>query len=127
MLGLAFKSETDDMREAPSIKIARSLNELGAEVVAYDPVATNNAKIILGADIQYSSTALEAIENADAVFIVTDWAEFKQLDLQVLEKNMKTPIVFDGRNCLEEKNIRACRQIEYYPIGKPTIIINQSE
>lgn len=127
MLGLAFKSETDDMREAPSIKIARALNELGAEVVAYDPVATNNAKNILGADIQYSSTALDAIKNADAVFIVTDWAEFKQLDLQVLEKNMKTPIVFDGRNCLEEKNIRACRQIEYYPIGKPTIIINQSE
>jgi UDPglucose 6-dehydrogenase len=126
MLGLAFKPETDDMREAPSIKIARSLTKLGAEVVAYDPVAVDNAKKILGDTIRFASTVREAAVNADAVFIVTEWKEFRLLDLQTLMTTMRRPIVFDGRNCLEEDRIRACKKIEYYPIGRPSIVIGMT-
>ncbi|ULM99517.1 UDP-glucose/GDP-mannose dehydrogenase family protein [Peribacillus frigoritolerans] len=126
MLGLAFKPETDDMREAPSIKIARSLTKLGAEVVAYDPVAVDNAKNILGDTIRFASTAREAAVNADAVFIVTEWKEFRLLDLKTLMTTMRRPIVFDGRNCLEEDRIRACKKIEYYPIGRPAIVIGMT-
>ncbi|MEP9408351.1 UDP-glucose/GDP-mannose dehydrogenase family protein [Peribacillus frigoritolerans] len=126
MLGLAFKPETDDMREAPSIKIARSLTKLGAEVVAYDPVAVDNAKKILGDTIRFASTVREAAVNADAVFIVTEWKEFRHLDLKTLMTIMRRPIVFDGRNCLEEDRIRACKKIEYYPIGRPAIVIGMT-
>lgn len=126
MLGLAFKPETDDMREAPSIKIARSLTKLGAEVVAYDPVAVDNAKNILGDTIRFASTVREAAVNADAVFIVTEWKEFRHLDLKTLMTTMRRPIVFDGRNCLEEDRIRACKKIEYYPIGRPAIVIGMT-
>ncbi|WP_458352121.1 UDP-glucose dehydrogenase family protein [Peribacillus frigoritolerans] len=126
MLGLAFKPETDDMREAPSIKIARSLTKLGAEVVAYDPVAVDNAKNILGETIRFASTIREAAVNADAVFIVTEWKEFRHLDLKTLMTTMRRPIVFDGRNCLDEDRIRACKKIEYYPIGRPAIVIGMT-
>ncbi|MFA1710710.1 UDP-glucose/GDP-mannose dehydrogenase family protein [Peribacillus frigoritolerans] len=126
MLGLAFKPETDDMREAPSIKIARSLTKLGAEVVAYDPVAVDNAKNILGETIRFASTVREAAVNADAVFIVTEWKEFRHLDLKTLMTTMRRPIIFDGRNCLEEDRIRACKKIEYYPIGRPAIVIGMT-
>ncbi|MFS0600956.1 UDP-glucose dehydrogenase family protein [Peribacillus frigoritolerans] len=126
MLGLAFKPETDDMREAPSIKIARSLTKLGAEVAAYDPVAVDNAKNILGDTIRFASTVREAAVNADAVFIVTEWKEFRLLDLKTLMTTMRRPIVFDGRNCLEEDRIRACKKIEYYPIGRPAIVIGMT-
>jgi UDPglucose 6-dehydrogenase len=126
MLGLAFKPETDDMREAPSIKIARSLTKLGAEVVAYDPVAVDNAKNILGDTIRFASTVREAAVKADAVFIVTEWKEFRLLDLKTLMTTMRRPIVFDGRNCLEEDRIRACKKIEYYPIGRPAIVIGMT-
>ncbi|WHY95167.1 UDP-glucose dehydrogenase family protein [Peribacillus simplex] len=126
MLGLAFKPETDDMREAPSIKIARSLTKLGAEVVAYDPVAVDNAKNILGDTIRFASSVREAAVNADAVFIVTEWKEFRHLDLKTLMTTMRRPIVFDGRNCLEEDRIRSCKKIEYYPIGRPAIVIGMT-
>lgn len=123
MLGLAFKPETDDMREAPSIKIAHSLNQYGAKVVAYDPVATNNAKKILGDTILYANSIYEAVLEADAVFIVTEWKEFKQLDLMAVTNIMKHPIIFDGRNCFEEDQLRACTKVEYYPVGRPTITV----
>lgn len=127
LLGLSFKPETDDMREAPSIKISHSLTNLGAEVVAYDPVATENAKIVLGDRIKYSSTVNEAVKDADAAFIVTEWNEFKQLDLPNLIKEMKNPIIFDGRNCFELNRIIECETIEYYPVGKPSTVITKDE
>ncbi|MCL6572147.1 MAG: UDP-glucose/GDP-mannose dehydrogenase family protein [Bacillus sp. (in: Bacteria)] len=123
MLGLSFKPETDDMREAPSITIAGALSKLGAEVVAYDPAATDRAKEIIGDSIKYATTVAEAVSGANAIFLVTEWNEFKQLDLVALVGKMKQPIVFDGRNCLAEERIRACKSIEYYPVGRPTIII----
>jgi UDPglucose 6-dehydrogenase len=125
ILGLPFKPETDDMREAPSIKIAQSLIKLGAEVVAYDPVGAEQAKRIIGDTIQYASTVFDAVLGADALFIVTEWKEFTQMDLASLTKKMNCPIIFDGRNCLEEDRIRQCEKIEYYPIGKRSILIGK--
>jgi UDPglucose 6-dehydrogenase len=122
MLGLSFKPETDDMREAPSIKMAESLTNLGAEVKAYDPVAACNAKRVIGERITYADSLLEAARGADAVFVVTEWQEIKQLELTRLGEVMDKVILFDGRNCLNEQQIRACENIEYYPVGRPAII-----
>ncbi|PEJ56294.1 UDP-glucose 6-dehydrogenase [Bacillus sp. AFS002410] len=121
-LGLSFKPDTDDMREAPSIKIVNSLRKLGAEVIAYDPVAIENAKKILGSNITYASSINECVTDADAIFIVTEWREFRELDLPSVLSKMKNPIIFDGRNCIMEDRIRDCEKIEYYPVGKPSII-----
>jgi UDPglucose 6-dehydrogenase len=123
MLGLAFKPETDDMREAPSIPIAHFLTKLGANVVAYDPVASQNARRIMGETIKYAGSIDEAVFEADAVLIVTEWNEVKNIDVAAMAGKMKEPIIFDGRNCLSEAKIRACSSVEYYPIGKPPIII----
>jgi UDPglucose 6-dehydrogenase len=123
LLGLAFKPETDDMREAPSIPISEALIVLGAEVVAYDPVAAENARKVIGDKIRYSGSIDEAIFEADAVFILTEWSEIKNLDVAKMVGKMKEPIIFDGRNCLSEEKIRVCGSVEYYPIGQPPIII----
>jgi UDPglucose 6-dehydrogenase len=123
MLGLSFKPNTDDMREAPSIKIAKSLTEQGALVVAYDPIAINNAKNVLGHSIHYANSAIEAVRDADALFLVTEWTEFKQLDLAHVTKFMNQPIIFDGRNCFDLDKVKACEKVEYYPIGKKAVII----
>jgi UDPglucose 6-dehydrogenase len=123
MLGLAFKPETDDMREAPSIPIAHGLTKLGANVIAYDPVATQNARRIIGETIKYAGSIDEAVFEADAVLIVTEWNEIKNIDVAEMAGKMKEPIIFDGRNCLPEEKIRNCVSVEYYPIGKPPIII----
>jgi len=122
MLGLSFKPETDDMREAPSIKIAQELTKLGAHVAAYDPVATKNAKKVIGESISYADTLLEAVTDADAVLVVTEWQEMKRMDIASLGEVMKQVIIFDGRNCLDEEQLRNCKNIEYYPIGRPAII-----
>ncbi|MBY0098840.1 UDP-glucose dehydrogenase family protein [Mesobacillus maritimus] len=122
MLGLSFKPETDDMREAPSIKIAQELTKLGAHVAAYDPVATKNAKRVIGESISYADTLLEAVTDADAVLVVTEWQEMKQMDIASLGEVMKQVIIFDGRNCLDEEQLRNCKNIEYHPIGRPAII-----
>lgn len=122
MLGLSFKPETDDMREAPSIKIARLLARMGTEVVAYDPVAIENAKKAIGDIIRYVDTAYDAAEGADALFIVTEWREFKSIDITKLLNSMKQPIIFDGRNIFEADKLKEFNGIEYYPIGKPAIL-----
>ncbi|MBS4199356.1 UDP-glucose/GDP-mannose dehydrogenase family protein [Bacillus sp. FJAT-49732] len=121
LLGLSFKPNTDDMRDAPSIKIAKSLANEGAEVIAYDPVANSNARKILGNTINYASSVEDAAIDADAIFIVTDWDEIKHLDVNILKK-MRWPIIFDGRNCLDENIINALDIVEYYPVGRPSII-----
>ena len=114
MLGLSFKPNTDDMREAPSIKIAQTLTELGATVIAYDPIAINNAKKILGHSIHYADSALEAVKEVDALFLVTEWDEFKQLDLAQITKLMKQPIIFDGRNSFGLDKVKACGEGRIY-------------
>jgi UDPglucose 6-dehydrogenase len=127
MLGLSFKPNTDDMREAPSIKIARAMNAAGAKVTAYDPVASVNAREVIGDIINYVDSAAEAAKDADALFIVTEWDEFKQLDFAALLGVMKQRIIFDGRNCLEQAVLQTCGQIEYYPVGRPAVILKGNE
>lgn len=97
VLGLAFKPNTDDMREAPSIKIIKILQELGAEIKAYDPVSMDNATKLMP-DIKYASDAYGVAREADILLIITEWNEFKELDLPKIKKLMKKPIILDGRN-----------------------------
>jgi len=123
MLGLSFKPNTDDMREAPSIKIAQALTASGAEVAACDPVAANNASEVIGDAITYMDSAMEAAKGADALFIVTEWEEFRLLEIASLLEVMKQPIIFDGRNCLDEAALKVCGTIEYYPVGRPAVIM----
>jgi UDPglucose 6-dehydrogenase len=97
VLGLSFKPNTDDMREAPSVKIITALKRKKALIRAYDPCAKDNARKLIP-DIIYCRNAYEAARGADALLIITEWNEFKQLNLGKIKKLMKTPIIIDGRN-----------------------------
>jgi UDPglucose 6-dehydrogenase len=106
LLGLAFKPNTDDMREAPSIDIAQKLIEAGVEVRAYDPVAIDNARGLMPAVTMFDDP-YEMARGSDALLLITEWNEFKQLDLVRIRAVMKTPIIFDGRNVYEPKDVRS--------------------
>jgi len=105
MLGLAFKPNTDDMREAPSIEIVRALHKKGAIVRAYDPAAIEKARAIMP-EVEYRRNAQAVARGADALVIVTDWNEFKQLDLMKLKRVMRRPVVVDGRNIYDPHTMR---------------------
>ncbi|MBK5508071.1 UDPglucose 6-dehydrogenase [Bacillus sp. RC55] len=121
MLGLAFKPNTDDMREAASIVIANDLVELGAKVVAYDPIAIENAKRILPDEVQYVSSVEAAVENADIALIVTEWNDIKEFPIEKYIELMKQPIIFDGRNCHGLEYVKKFN-IDYYSVGRPAIV-----
>jgi UDPglucose 6-dehydrogenase len=97
LLGLAFKPNTDDMREAPSIEIAQELTKEGATVRTYDPIAMENARTLLPA-VELFEDPYQMAEGCDALVVVTEWNEFKQLDLERVKGLMKQPVIFDGRN-----------------------------
>lgn len=118
ILGLTFKPNTDDMREAASILITTELIREGADVIAFDPVAMEKAKIVLHPDVQYADTVEQALENSEAALIVTEWNEIKGFDLRLTEK-MKRPLIIDGRNCFTLKTMRE-NNIEYHSIGRPS-------
>jgi len=101
MLGLAFKPNTDDVREAPAIEMIRALEKEGAKICAYDPQAAENMKKIFP-DVDYASSPQEALENADACLLVTEWEEFKNLEAKDFEK-MNHHIILEGRRCLSDK------------------------
>ncbi|MBE6089716.1 MAG: UDP-glucose/GDP-mannose dehydrogenase family protein [Clostridium beijerinckii] len=121
VLGLTFKPGTDDLREAPSIPNVRRLLDEGAEIIAYDPVGVENFKKVYPSGITYVSTPEETLKDADMAFIFTEWNEIKSLDLNVYEKLMYTPIIFDGRNCYKVKEAKE-RQIDYYSIGRKSVL-----
>jgi UDPglucose 6-dehydrogenase len=106
LLGLAFKPNTDDMREAASIDIARGLLEGGAKVRAFDPVAMDNARHLLP-EVTMMDDPYKLAEGCDALVVVTEWNEFKNLDLAKVRAAMKTPVLFDGRNIYEPAEMRA--------------------
>lgn len=106
VLGLSFKPNTDDMREAPSIEIIHMLQHEGAQVKAYDPVAMENAKEILD-NVTYCDNPYAVAEDADALLLVTEWNEFKHLDMERIARSMRQPVLFDGRNIYEPKKMRA--------------------
>ncbi|MEM1797975.1 MAG: UDP-glucose/GDP-mannose dehydrogenase family protein [Candidatus Jordarchaeales archaeon] len=101
VLGLAFKPETDDMREAPSIKIVRALLERGAEVVVHDPKAMEKAKEIFGKAVDYAETPLNALRGADCCIIVTEWKEYAELPLSDARRVMRRPVLVDGRRIID--------------------------
>jgi UDPglucose 6-dehydrogenase len=105
ILGLAFKPNTDDMREAASVDIAHMLLAAGARVKAYDPVAAGVAKALLP-DVEYCHDAYQTAQDSDAIMIVTDWNEFKQLDLPRLKASMRSPLIVDGRNIYDGAMMR---------------------
>ncbi|NRG28426.1 UDP-glucose/GDP-mannose dehydrogenase family protein [Bacillus circulans] len=119
VLGLAFKPNTDDMREAPSLLVIKELVENGAEVYAYDPIAVDNAKLLLPPQVIYTVSVTEAIQSADAVLILTEWDEIKQIDISLFYK-MSNPIVIDGRNCFSLERMKKS-DIEYHSVGRPSI------
>jgi UDPglucose 6-dehydrogenase len=120
ILGLAFKPNTDDMREAKSIEIIRLLHAAGARIRAYDPVAMDNARSHLPDSVSFSDSAYAAAEGADAVALVTEWNEFKFLNLERLRRLLRRPLVFDGRNLWEPERMRRLG-FEYYSIGRRPI------
>ena len=114
--GLSFKPSTDDMREAPSVKIIESLQKKGAEISAYDPQAVENAKQILK-NIKYARNPYKAIENAEALLIVTEWNEFRQIDLKKVKKLMKKSVILDGRNIYDPQKIKNLG-FSYFGVGR---------
>ena len=114
--GLSFKPNTDDMREAPVLVIIDKLLKAGASVVAYDPVAVTECRRRIGDVVEYAETAYDAIENADAIFLVTEWSEFRVLNYDKL-KTIKKKVIFDGRNIYDYKELKE-HGFEYFGIGR---------
>ncbi len=121
VLGLAFKSNTDDMREAKSIEVIARLLELGARVRAYDPVAIPNARRVLPPGVVYCDSPYGAADGADGLALVTEWNEFKFLNLERIRALMRRPLVFDGRNLWEPERMRRVG-FEYYSIGRRPVL-----
>jgi UDPglucose 6-dehydrogenase len=125
--GLAFKPNTDDMREAASRVVINELFARGASVTAYDPVAMEEAQRIFGDEgrLSYASTPAEALEGADALVIVTEWKEFRSPDFARIKSTLKQPVIFDGRN-LYEPSLVGGFGIDYLPIGRPAVYAAQA-
>jgi UDPglucose 6-dehydrogenase len=121
VLGLSFKPNTDDMREAKSVEVIEQLHAAGATIRAYDPVATGNARDLLPPGVTYSASPYEAAQDADAVVLVTEWNEFKFINLERLRRVLRRPVIFDGRNIWEPDRMRRLG-FEYYSIGRKPVI-----
>ena len=116
ILGLAFKPNTDDMREAPSIKIINYLRQKNAKIKAYDPIAMTKAED-MNLNINFCQNAYEAAKSCHALVIVTEWNEFRQLDLSKIKEIMAKPIIFDGRNIYDPKKMKKLG-FAYYSVGR---------
>lgn len=115
--GLSFKPNTNDMREAPSISIIKELLKNGAKIQAFDPKAIETAKEILKGDIKYTNCAYDALDDADALILATEWNEFRNPDFELIKEKLKTPLIFDGRNQYNPKTMEELN-IEYICVGK---------
>ncbi|MEO8384218.1 MAG: UDP-glucose/GDP-mannose dehydrogenase family protein [Betaproteobacteria bacterium] len=117
--GLAFKPNTDDMREAPSLVLIEDLVKRGAKIVAFDPVAMTEAKHLLAENqnVSFANNAMDALLGADALAIVTEWKTFRAPDFAAIKAALKSPVVFDGRNLYEPGDMRE-QGFEYFPIGR---------
>ena len=114
--GLAFKPNTDDVREAPAVHIIRALHEAGAEVVVYDPVAMPAGAPWVSDACAFAATAYDAVDGADALVLATEWAEFRTPDIEELAKRMRGRVVIDGRNALDADALRS-QGFDYSGIG----------
>lgn len=115
--GLSFKPNTDDVRDAPSITVIRELLKRGAHVVAYDPVAIENAKKVLPSSVKFAKDMYESAKGSDGIFLITEWYEFRFPDFEYLSKIMRRKIVFDGRNLYEISELKKYG-FTYYGIGR---------
>lgn len=115
--GLSFKPNTDDVREAPAHYLIKLLNAEGAEVAVYDPEAMETSKAVLGDIVRYADDAYDAVKNADALLIVTEWSEFRNPDFDQIKSLLKNPVIFDGRNLYDADKMNNMR-ITYYSIGR---------
>jgi UDPglucose 6-dehydrogenase len=116
VLGLAFKENTDDMRDAPAVDIIQALAGEGARVRAYDPVAMDNARLLLP-DVELVADPYELAKGCDALVVVTPWNEFKNFDFKRLKSLMRSPVVFDGRNIYNPAEM-AELGFEYHGVGR---------
>ena len=117
--GLSFKPQTDDMREAPSLVLIEKLLKAGCKVKAYDPVAMDETKRRLGDTVILCKDPYEAVMDADALFLVTEWTEFRYPNWTVVKKLLKKPVVFDGRNIYDRQELQKL-DFDYYCIGVNT-------
>jgi UDPglucose 6-dehydrogenase len=117
VLGLAFKGGTDDIRESPALFLVQSLLQEGCRITAYDPAAMGRTQEAMSSEIKFASSAYEAAQGADALLILTEWEEFASLDLDRLSKELKYPIVIDGRN-LYDPDVMASHGFTYYSVGR---------
>ena len=122
--GLSFKPQTDDMREAPSLVIIDLLLKAGASVVAFDPVAMDEARRILGDSIAFAKDEYDACVDADALIVVTEWPEFRMPNFRIIEKLLKNKTIFDGRNIYEPEEMQELK-FNYYSIGRKSILISE--
>jgi UDPglucose 6-dehydrogenase len=119
--GLTFKPDTDDLRSSVAIELVADLLREGAHVIAYDPKGMQKARAIKAiADTEFASSALEAVNDAEALIIATEWNEFANVDLAVVKEKMRTPIVFDGRNLLDPETMGRMG-FHYYSIGRASV------
>lgn len=116
VLGLSFKPETDDLREAPSLKVIRSLIKKGAKIKAYDPAAEKPARKLIP-QVTFSPGVYDAIQGADAIVFITEWPEFRDIDLEKARKLVKKPYLFDGRNIYDAKRVREAG-FKYFGVGR---------
>ncbi len=119
--GLAFKPNTDDVREAPSHYLIKLLLDAGATLKAYDPEANQTTKAVLGDIIQYAETPDETLQDADALIVVTEWKEFRSPDFDKIKKGLKSPVIFDGRNLYDLDKMKELK-FTYYSIGRSVVI-----
>ena len=120
VLGLAFKGDTDDIRDSPAIEMVRMLLGEGCSIKAFDPAAMERSREALppGPKLEYVNEAYAAAEEADALLILTDWPEFAKLDMERLRTTLRYPILIDGRNMFEPAEV-AAKGLTYYSVGRP--------
>ncbi|MBI5726216.1 MAG: UDP-glucose/GDP-mannose dehydrogenase family protein [Ignavibacteriales bacterium] len=118
--GLAFKPNTDDMREAPSVVIINKLIEAGATIAAYDPAAMETSKYYLEGKVRYAADEYDALQNADGLLLLTEWNEFRNPDFSRIKSAIKSPVVFDGRNIFQVERMEQ-EGFSYYSIGRRAV------
>ena len=119
ILGLAFKPNTDDMRFAPSVYIIEELQKENVKIKAYDPEAMEKAKLVLN-DVEFCKDPYETAKDADALLILTEWNEFKELDLKKIKSLLKNPVIIDGRNIYNPKDLKK-QGFTYVSIGRKEV------
>jgi UDPglucose 6-dehydrogenase len=119
--GLAFKPDTDDIREAPALYIIDALLERGAQIIAYDPEAMEHVKSIYGSKIEFGQNQYDMLKDADALLIATEWSAFRNPDFDTMKSNLKKPLIFDGRNLFELDEMKD-KGFYYESIGRKTIL-----